>query len=291
MVLDKQLIKQKVADKIATLQISANIASKQIGISGATLNNVINETWLTKPELSPSDGMWRKLAIWAGMRDGWNTAVTNSYKRIFALCNKCQKEQISRPISSVPGSGKSHPLKEYAQSYPNVYYIECEEYYTKKVFLNMLRQKMGLIDTGYETGMSIHEMVTEIIDHLNSLANPLVIIDEADKLKDGVINFFKTFYNKTNAGYVLSGAPYFQKRILKGVRLQKQSYQEIFSRLGGEFLSLGEIDKDSIEQICEANGLTSSEDKNIVWNKSNNDLRRVKVEILNLRTKHQLSNN
>jgi len=282
---NKEMIRNKVEEKISTLQISANAASAQIGISAATMSNVLNNTWMLKPELAPSDEMWRKLALWAGVATDWNTAYTADFKRMTGICRHAQEMSISKAISFTPGTGKTYALKEYSNSNPSVYYIECEEYWNKKVFLQKLCSVMGINNSL----LSVPEMVEVIIDFLNSKEKILVIIDEADKLKDPVINFYKTFYNKTEAGFILCGAPYFKNRIEKGCRLQKQTYQEIFSRIGGEFLRLKGVTDADIKLICEANGIRDIMDIEQVKNYCNGDLRRAKSSIDKLKLEKSIN--
>lgn len=283
--LNKETIRARVETKIHLLQISANNAAKIIGISGATLNNVLNKTWVAKPELSPSEEMWRRLAVWAGVLTEWKTAITSDYKRITGICRHAQENTISKAISFSPGTGKTWALREYANSNPQVYYIECEEYWNKKIFLQKLSSVMGLNNAMLNVG----EMVEEIIEFLNSKDKPLVIIDEADKLKDPVINLYKTFYNKTLSGFILCGAPYFKNRIEKGCRLQKQTYQEIYSRVGGEFLRLKGVSEADIRLICEMNGVTDIMEIEQVKNYANADLRRVKSVVERIKLEHTVN--
>lgn len=273
--LNKETIRAKVEAKIQLLQISANNAAKIIGISGATLNNVLNQTWKAKPELTPSEEMWRRLAVWAGVLTEWKTAHTSDFKKITGICRHAQEMTISKAISFSPGTGKTWALREYANNNPAVYYIECEEYWNKKIFLQKLCSVMGINNAM----LNVAEMVEEIIDFLNSKDKPLVIIDEADKLKDPVINLYKTFYNKTLSGFILCGAPYFKNRIEKGCRLQKQTYQEIYSRIGGEFLRLKGVSDTDIRMICEVNGIEEPMHMEQVKNYANGDLRRAKSVI------------
>jgi hypothetical protein len=269
---------------MASRGLSQSETARRLGVSASLVNNIVNGRDKTDAKLKISEDLWRKIAAFCGV-SGWNTADTRDYKRITVLCGKCQRDSSSRAISFAPGSGKSYALKSYAGSHNNVYYIECDEYWSKKDFLRELRLQMGLI----EAGLSITEMVSSIIEYLNRTEMPLVIIDEADKLKDPVLNFFKTLYNKTTCGFVLCGAPYFQKRIMKGVRLQKQSYQQIYSRLGGEFFAMKGLNSDDIRKVCVANGISDDNDISMIANSSmavdslSNDnacdLRRVKAKI------------
>jgi DNA transposition AAA+ family ATPase len=259
------------------IQVTGNLTevARSLGISPAQLMNVRDGNWD-----KVSKTMINTLAAKLGVKKDWVTAETADYRRIVGICMHSQKKGLSKAIAFDPGCGKTYALKDYASKSPNVYYIECDEYWTKKVFLEQLRKAMGLT----EPGLSVHQMVMEIVECLNAKDLPLVIIDEADKLKDGVLNFYKTLYNKTNCGFVLCGAPFFQKHILKGVRLQKQAFQEIYSRMGSEFLPLSGVTPKAIKLICQVNEVGDEESIARVINASKNDLRRVKSEIEQIKT-------
>ena len=117
-----------------------------------------------------------------------------------------------------------------------------------------------------------------IIETPLKVEDPLLIIDEADELKDGVFRFIKSFYNdlEDECGIVVCGGRHLEKRIKKGVRLCKQSFQEIYSRMGGEFHDIRLTTPQEIESICLANGLFDKSDITSVINQAENDLRRVR---------------
>lgn len=255
---------------------SQNRAAKELGVSAAQLMNIRKGEWQ-----HISDRLMFRLANRLNVTPQWQTAITKNYTRIMNICTHAQANGVSRAVSFAPGTGKSHTLRAYASANANSYYLECEEYWTKKEFL---RQAMRVLGIDGAT-MSIAERVDAIIDELNKLNKPLFIIDEADKLKDSVLNLYKTLYNKTTAGFVLVGTPYFKERVMKGVQKAKMGFQEIYSRVGGEFLPLYKIDQETVSAICEANGITNQEEINQVAEATNNDLRRTKamIERINLK--------
>lgn len=270
-----ELLKKRMDD----MKMSQEVAAKTIGnTSAATLNIIINKKWTEKEQLV-SEKMWNRIAAYLGIEREWVLVVEDkNYKRITNIAKRAQKNSYAKAIAGEPGLGKSATLKEYANNNPNTYYIQCAEFWTKKVFLNKLRQAMGLPNEGVQ---SIPQMVDEVINQLRGATKPLIIIDEADKLKDGVINLFNCLYNEAPdaCGFVLAGAPYLRHRIEKGVRLNKQSYKELYSRVGGEFMSIHSLTDDRIGAICHANGVKEPEHISEVINTANNDLRRVKNTI------------
>lgn len=275
--LNKKEIQQALKAKMDKLMLSGNRVSSLIGISNANVSHILNGNAIETEKLI-SNAIWMKVNSWVynAQSSTWKTAKTESYKKIQNICEHSQNDGLSRAICHRPGSGKTFSLKSYANNHPNTYYIEGEEYYTKSAFLKKLLNLMGL---ELRNQASLTEMVDAIVLHLNSIDKPLLIIDEADKLKDGVLNFFKTFYNKTNSGFVLCGAPYFKQRIDKGVRLQRQCYEEIFSRIGGCFLNLPSLRITDVRLICNNNGIYDEMQIIEAFNYCEGDLRRVKLSV------------
>lgn len=247
----KRLIAEALAAKMAQKEMSQKKASRAIGFSDALLSQMLNG--VNNPDLwaQISNEKWLLAEKWAGVT-AWQLCQTRNVRRVFAICNDAKANHKALAVSDEPGCGKSASLRWYADVNPAVYYVECEEYWTKKVFLQKIVTAMG----GNTEG-SISELVDTVIDGLLSDSSPLLILDEADKLKDNVLSLFKTFYNKTDnrAGFVLCGAPYFQQRVIKGCNRDKQAYKEIRSRLGGEFIKMVPLQKKELEDICLLNGV------------------------------------
>jgi DNA transposition AAA+ family ATPase len=268
-------IREKLRGRMIALELSGNQAAKQIGVSSATISNMLTSQYEDDKLEKISEAMWRKVAAWCGYGLAWRTAETPGFKRVMNICRHAQDKGISKAISDEPGSGKTWALETYTASNPNTYFIACKEHWTVKNFVDKLMQAMGLqVFAG-----TINEKVDHILEFLNSKTNPLLIIDEADKLRDRALIIVKTFYDDARTGMVLAGTPYFEIRILKGVRSNKMGYKEIYSRVGGEFFHLGHIGEDEVFQICAANDINEEKVIRQIANKAKGDLRRVKAEI------------
>lgn len=273
------VIRQKMLDKITNKQMTASEAARQIGISDATISHIINETYRDKAALMPSDKMWLKISKWSGVQSGWVTAETANYKRVHNICRHAQDNGISRAISFDPGTGKTYALKAYAHEMPNSFYVECDEFFTRKVFLREIMRSLGIANGQ----TSISEMVADIVHRLNTTDRPLLIIDEADKLNDSSLNLYKTLYNRCQAGFVLTGTPYFRIKIDKGVSRNRMGYCEVFSRIGGEFIPLHKVDDKMVRQVCQVNGVTDEKEIMEVCAIANGDLRRVNAMVNRIR--------
>jgi len=275
------LLKQHLNDT----EMSMERAGKAAGMSAATVSNIVNNKWVDDPKCI-SDDMWNKTAAFLRFSEGWEIEqnITNVI-RIKNVAHFCKQTAEARSIIGNPGASKSETFKLLSKSVKGIFYIECAEFWNKKTFLNKLKRTLGL----QPAPQGIPDMVEEIVAFLNKETRPLIIIDEADKLKDGVLNLFIAIYNETKGqcGFLLAGAPYLKQRIDKGVRLNKQSYKEIFSRLGGEFIHVHELAEEDVKKICIKNGLSESLQQKEVWNSCNRDLRRVKASVEKIKLEMQ----
>ena len=249
------------------MSISQSEASKRIGVSAATITNILNNKWENITDA------WLKVSAFVETRlSGWQVAETANFKMLQDLCKDAQLKGITRAVSFRPGSGKTFATKHYADSNKNAFFIGAIGDMSKRQLLQALCLSMG-IGAAYRTS----DMLDDIISKLETTAKPLIIIDEFDELDNKALRVFKDLYNRCNCGFLLIGGQHLRERINRGVRNCKQSYAEIFSRIGGEFVALKEITDAAIERICNANGVTEKSLIQDIAAQAKGDLRRVKA--------------
>ena len=229
---------------------SQNAIATQVGVSSANITQILKNNW---ESISPE--LWQKVAVSLGVQtNGWQTAEIYNYRRVLAVCENAQSLSSAKIVSFDAGAGKTFALQSYAKNTQNVYYIQLERHYTKKVFLQKFGRVLGMQLTG-----SICEMIDEIIDKLKSAKKPLVIWDEFDKVleKKGVFDLFKTFYDATLdfCGFVLCGTTALEDQLKKCVKSNKIGYVELFSRCGREYISLKALSVQDVAMICRCNGI------------------------------------
>jgi hypothetical protein len=252
---------------------SQNEAARALNVSSATLSQIKNRNWQ-----SIDDKMWLKIGKQLGYSQGkWNTVVTRSATMLHVLLNDSANWGIVYGITGAPGCGKSYISAEFASANGNVFHIVCDEFWNKKQFLQEILFRIGE-DPG---GMNCNDMMGQIVNVMLGLENPLLILDEADKLNDPVLYLFITLYNRLEdkAGIILMATDHLEKRINKGLRLNRKGYKEIYSRVGRRFIKLPEVSEKDVTSICRANGVENSISITEVWNDCEGDLRRVKRKI------------
>lgn len=243
--------------------------AKLRNVGEATVINIRKRKW---DGISPE--MWRTVANQVGYTSlgQWTMVRTQSFNALVTLFSDAAAYNNVFALIAPAGTGKTAVAKWYEQHNRNVFHIVCSEYYNRKVFLSKLLTVMGKDNTG-----TVAELMDRIIELMMTLENPLIIIDEADKLNDQVLYFFISLYNmlENKAGIVLMGTEYLSKRIYKGNRLKKKGYNEIYSRIGRRFIEVPPMTKKECTDVCIANGFADNMRIAEIWNESDGDMRRI----------------
>lgn len=257
---------------------SQNKAAQSLkGVSAATVSQILN----ANTDLV-SDEMWRNIASQIGYRDdNWEPVETRDFKLINSFLHDAKENSLVLSLTGHAGSGKTFAMRHYAESNKRVYMLCCSDYWTRKQFLQELLSEMGRDYAGYNLG----EMMAEAVRALKTTDRPLLILDEADKLSDQVLYFFITLYNQLEeeCGIILCATNHLEKRLKRGLKLNKKGYNEIWSRIGRKCIELKGVAASDIAAVCEANGITAKSDIEKVIIDSDSDLRRVRRKIHGLK--------
>ena len=245
-------------------------ATSLVGVSPATVTQIVTGKW----ELI-NEKMWRSIAAQIGVKQTrWNIVETRNYKALSDIFADAQENALVLAVCGEAGTGKSLTAAHYGAENPNVYVLACSEYWNRKTFLRELLRVMGKNPAGDTVG----DMVDDVVMALKRRENPLIILDEADKLSDQVMFFFITFYNKLEdyCGIVLMATDYLEKKVRRGLRLNKKGYKEIYSRIGRRFVAMPGLSATDISDVCRANGVEGLREIETVKKDCEGDLRRVK---------------
>ena len=224
------------------------------GIAPATVSAILNNDWALV-----SEAMFIKIADAIGYEaSSWQAIETKVWKNFNKILNDAQENAFVMAVTSDAGSGKTFTSKNYVKNHAEAYHISCKSYWTKKDFLIEIGRAIG----NKTDGKRVTVLVDEIINTLRWRdSKPLLILDEADKLSDTVLQLFITLYNdlEGRCGIVLCATDHLEMHIRRGVNLGHTGFNEIISRLGRKFIALPSITSKDVTMICEANGITTAE--------------------------------
>ena len=234
---------------------SYNKVATKTGASSATISQMRANNW----ELI-KDEMWQQVASKLGYQPkNWNVVPITNYKVMTTTMRDAKNEQLFFAVSHSAGSGKTASINDFAEKSNSTYVIQAREW-SRREFLVKLTETLGIeAGRGY---ISVDKLIDKVIKFFRERASfsPLLIVDEADKLKPSALRFFIPFYNALEdlCGVVIAGTENLEKEVKAGVRYNKKGFDELDSRFGRNFIHLiGATEKD-INAICAANGITDS---------------------------------
>ena len=245
----KEHIRQAINDYCAAKQVSKNDLATQAGVSPATLSKIEHRKWDDIDEK-----LWRKIWLRVNDKDAQKLFTTNDFKTVQKTCEYAQKNHAMLGLTADTGLGKTTALTAYSMR-KNVFYVPYDKTMAPKHFFTALLREMGIAFEG-----NIHQLVNKIADELNTLSNPLLIIDEAGKITHTMILYLHVLRDKTikNCGIVLAGMPYFQSNLTKMASKQKEGYAEFLRRIN-LWQSLAGLSGAEIKAICESYDITDPE--------------------------------
>ncbi len=242
----KEEIKQAINTYCDAKGLSKNELATQLGVSGATLSKIELDSWE-----SINEKMWRKIWVKVGTNPNAELFATADFTACKTACETARKNRFMVGITGDTGMGKTTALTACAMQ-KHTYYVAYDKTMKPKQFFVALLREMGVAFDG-----SLNEMVTRIADELNSLNNPLVIIDEAGKITQSMVLYLHVLRDKTNknCGIVLGGMPYFKANLIKFASKEKEGYAEFLRRIN-VWHSLKGLSRKEIEYICNEHRIT-----------------------------------
>jgi DNA transposition AAA+ family ATPase len=254
---------------------SQNKASESLkGVSAGTVSTILGGKYE-----NISDEMFRKLAAQVGGENatGWQIVETKAYHDMSVAMRDAQEMHFVTWIVGSSGCGKTTAARLYALEHREVFYIDCRKDMRRNNFIACLARSIGIRIEGRSTYEALDYIMGEVIQ----MENPLIILNEADKLCEDVFLYIIDMYNTMEdyAGIVFLSTNQIKRRMDLGLRHNKKGYQEINSRIGQKLFELDAINANDVHSICVANGIKDDSKINRIIKDADNydfDLRRVK---------------
>jgi len=244
----KKQVREALIRYTANFDTQTQAAERLQGISASTISQVKNNNW----ELL-SERLWHHIARQVGFYCGeWQPADTSGYLLLRILFSDAQHYNMAYGVSMETGLGKTFTAGQYTREQEHVYYMAGNADYNRKSFMALLLHSAGLDASG-----TVPELMARFADHVAAVETPLVIIDDAHKLKDRVLHMLVLLANSLvgKAGIIIMGGPELRMRIVEGVRLKKVGFDEIYKSIGRRFITLTTLALKDVEVVCRANGV------------------------------------
>ena len=236
-------------------------------ISSAYVSLMITGIEDTSKWAKLSDMKWQFIQHKIGMATTWKFGRSKNYEVITELLTNAQQNCKFVALCGYEGAGKTESLNRYCRENANTFYVQFDILSTsKRDFLDAISLAMGI-----NTEMNNRLKVREIIRKMNSLQNPLLILDQFDKLSDGNKLLVQAIYDATEhkAGIVISGTDAMYAQLKKLYDRDKVGFRELWRRIS-YWQPLFRPTKEIVNTICKANGLQDEKCVKYIFNNSKN---------------------
>ncbi len=248
----KQDIIRLINDAALVFGSMSEVATK-CNVSPATISLMVKNEYMTK-----GDEMWRKIGAKLGYRpSGWVIAnTTRNVKAGMELLTDAQEQSLFLRISDKAGKGKSTLITAFmaANKSANVFYIKCRDW-GKRELLVQLHATLNIQISGHKTQDNLLENIINFFT--TRKGKPLLIMDQANSLKPASLGFLIHLFNECEdkLGVVIAGTSNLRVNFERGVKYNRNGYDELDSRFARSFITLPGNSLADTRRICEANGI------------------------------------
>lgn len=243
------------------------------GFSVAYLNDILKNKTVTGQKQTPiGDKYYMRIA------KAINLQIRKSYRKHhdtenYMMCintfAEARDTKMPYAIDGPTGEGKSYAAMDYLRSQPkNTYLVRCDGDLTAKSFFVELAHSLSMTPGG-----PIYDIRKNIIHKLKNESDALLIIDEAENLKDRAWESMKRVMDdlKGYAGIVFIGANEFETQLQKKADRLKGCFPQVLRRIReGGISTLFTLSFEDAIDICRAYGITSRPHVKGLYEKSRN---------------------
>lgn len=260
----------------------AKYATK-LGIAAAQLSRIMNG----ELEKVISDTNWISLARIVGVnltnKLDWKVANTPMYSAVTNVLTHCKKESVCGILCDEADTGKTFSAKSFVKTNKNSIYIDCSQVKSKQKLVRAIAKEFGVGHTG-----KYNDVYDDLVYYIQSLTNPLVVLDEAGDLNYDAFLELKALWNATEGycAWFMIGADGLKEKIRRAINNKKVGYTELFSRFGARYIRITPEGKDDYTKFSKTQaGLIINANKKQgidtqkIMAKTQGSLRRIKTEL------------
>lgn len=223
------------------------------GISSATLSLVKNNNWE-----QVSDRMWDNIARQVGFYCcEWQPADTSVSLLLRILFSDAQHYSMAYGAAIATGLGKTYTAIRYVRDNERCYYMNGHADHNRRSFLVTLLYAAGIPAQG-----TMPQMIEAFTTHMTTHDESLLIVDNAENLKDRVLHLLVILANSLcgKAGIVIMGSDGLRERIAEGIAQKKTGFDVLFQAIGKRFITLGTLALNDVGEVCKANGVVDEDE-------------------------------
>jgi len=242
--------KQYVEDHKAS-GMSQNKLAQQAGINGAYISTLFQlKMSIGSPgkESVIKDSVYQKIAVAIGYslkKAYWETVMTPEMKQMVVTLTEAKKSGKTAMLIGVPGSGKTFSLSKFVTNNPvNTFRIVASSIYNLNDLLFEMLHKLQLETSGTKA-RRLHRIAERLRDIKHNGGLPILIIDEAENLKQPAFQMIKALYDAVRdyCSIVLIGTPRLITKLENMVIKDKDGMPQFYRRFKAGCRWLPEIDK------------------------------------------------
>lgn len=218
-----------------------------LGVSPAQFSRVMNGDLVNVI----GDAKWKEIAskynVPKNVEDFvWQTGYTAMYDYISTQLQACQQMGISGIFCDIADIGKSYTAKDYVSRHRNAIRVDCSLNKSRTELIRAIAKEFGI-----DHGGSIRILQRDLMQYMNSMTTPLVILDEFGDLSYPAILETKALWNGTEGrcAWYMMGADGLQKKLDLGRENKKVGFSELFRRFGSKYQRRTPIDKQARQKF------------------------------------------
>lgn len=204
-----------------------------IGVNPAIFSRIMNKDL----DNVLSDSKWKEIASKYNVpleSDGfmWQTAYTTVYDYISKQLEACQQLSISGIFCDIADIGKSHTAKDYVSRHRNAIRVDCSLNKSRTALLRAMAKEFGI-----DHHSPIRILQKDLIQYINAMTKPLVILDEFGDLSYEAYLEVKALWNGTEnrCGWYGMGADGLAVKFDRKRDLKIVGFAENWSRFGSKY--------------------------------------------------------
>ncbi len=251
---------------ITEKSISQNEVAKRIGISSSYITHALNKNWDRVPAGKDENGNARfaefseqvakKILLFLGI-DAVTVWQTDNFTTQLLILTEAKQHHEHRIIDGEKGTGKTYTAEYFKKEYPKeTYLITCSEDMNPKSFVMELAKQIGVNAVGDRRTIRL-----AIAAKLKQMKYPIIIIDEAENLKNATYGSIKALYDevKDYCAIVMIGANNYMYTLKKKAEAGRACFPQIYSRFNAEPAYLQQLTRKEVVYICKLSGITDKE--------------------------------